>query len=355
MELFGTEDPSEAAVKIRNVSQWSKPRQKLSFTVHGQEMIPSSTKNLDSRNGPLPGPMRLRHMPEQGFVVDLSIVSHWAESTPNDQAGAILSSRWRDDVTIDRDLLSKRTRRGKVIVSSSSYYSPGGQGTTDGLRETLVTCSIDPGFVRESSHYDLAENGLELSYELVDQELFRMFPDGTTGAVGTMITGSQIMGTPGRPQIVSVTLKGPKLAASSPQQLISQATAIATLKGRLNGGFFPTKATFKENLWNPNEVTVTLEGMAKKPTGANAQVFLGIEATLNGFGQIVAGQIGATSPGAGGVTATLGTRGSANILLHAAAYQDPTLAKTLNKMTNSIVQGASRQNPLGAASKVPGG
>ena len=56
------------------------------------------------------------------------------EGRPNAQNGQVLSSRWRDEVTIDRDYLSHRTRRGKVIVASSAFITGG--AIIDQLRES---------------------------------------------------------------------------------------------------------------------------------------------------------------------------------------------------------------------------
>ena len=350
--------PAAALPTLRMVGEWAKPRGTLSFKENGVEMIPSPpTGKPDDRNGPLPGPMRITRLTEKTFRCSLSIVSHWAENTANNITGNPLSSRWRDSVTIDQDQLSTRTRQGKVIVSSAAFITGG--SILDDLRDTLICTSIMPGFIREKSEYEQSLNGLELSYSFVDREWFRMVPTGTTYAEGSMTVSTQRMGSPGRQQVVRVTLRGPKKKESAPEILGSLAAAICFRKGRLNGGFFPTKMDCTEAMWK-NEVSVTMQGMARPPRrvkgekrdrkGAKAsfQKFLSLEASLKGFGKTVTDQVGPRSPDPG-------TRGTANILLHAAAYNDPTLAKTLNRSDNSLVQGASRASPAGQSNVVPGG
>ena len=350
--------PAAALPTLRMVGNWARPRGTLSFKENGVEMIPTPpTGKADAKNGPLPGPMRITRLTEKTFRCSLSIVSHWAESAANSEGGLVLSSRWRDSVAIDQDQLSRRTRTGKVIVSSSSYITGG--SIIDDLRDTLICTSILPGFIREASNYTLSESGLELSYDFVDQEQFRMCPTLSTFAEGSMLVSTQRMGSPGRMQTVNVTLRGPKKQESNPTELASIAMGICFRKGQLNGGFFPTKADLRESLWK-NEVSVTLQGMARPPRKVKAkyrnkrsakdffQKFLSLEASLKGFGKTVAGQVGTKSPDPG-------TRGTGNILLHAAAYNDPTLAKTLSKLDNSLQQGQSRANPNGKTMQVPGG
>jgi hypothetical protein len=109
--------------------------------------------------------------------------------------------------------------------------------------------------------------------------------------------------------------------------MIKTATVIAYQKCKLNGGFFPNKADFKENLWN-NEVMVSLSGMCK-PANAKDKKWLTLEESMKGFGQTVKFQVGNKSPDPG-------TRGTADVLLHAAAYHDPRLKQILERKTNSL-------------------
>ena len=349
---FGS--PAGALPTLRMVGQWANPRGLLSFTENDVEMMPTPpTNHPDAKNGPLPGPMRIQRLTEKTFRCSLSIVSHWAEKTANIEGGGILSIRWRDSISIDQDQLSTRKRNGRVIVSSSAYITSGAR--IDDLRETLVCTSIMPGFIRTASDYEISESGLEMSFSFVDVEQFRMCPLLTTFAEGSMLVSTQRMGTPGRHITVSVNLRGPKKQESNPTILGSLASGIAVRKARLNGGFFANKMDFRDNLWR-NEVGVTLQGMIRPPKKVKAkyrnkrigkgdfQKFLSFEASLKGFGKTVLGQVGTHSPDPG-------TRGTADAFLHAAAYNDPTLARTLNRLDNSLAGGSNKH----MSNKVPGG
>jgi len=217
-------------------------------------------------------------------------------------------------------------------VASSAFNSGG--SFIDSLRETLITTSIDKGCIRESSSYVVSESGLEMSYVCgPDVEQFRMVPDGTTFADGECNITSQRMGTPGRFQTCWCLLQGPKRTESEPAKLVRTALAISYSKLRLNGGFFPTKADFKEKLWR-NEVMVALTGFCRPPKQKDARQILSLQEAMRGFGQVVPLQVGTKSPDPG-------TRGTANFLLHAAAFHDPRLAQTLNRLTNTVKDGGT--------------
>lgn len=338
--------PALAMVNARTLkSRFMQRRKSLSFKVNGQELIPSGSpgagSTIDARNGPIPEYFNVIGMWAGGLLCQLKIVSHWAEASANSEGGQILSHRWRESVRIDENLYTTKTRSGKLVVSSSSFNSSKGGQMIDGqLRDTLITASIEPGFLRTSAVYTLAENGLEMRYDLTDVEQFRMPPNPATTADGNFSATTQRMGTPGRRCQAHFTLRGPKKQEAAPDSLCSQALNIAFNKCRANGGFFPTMAVFHENCYK-NEVSVTLSGMnvpagKKIGDGLNAaDNFLKLMTSRKGIGIAPVG----SEPGA--PVASRESRGTCpNLILHAAAYHDPTLSQTLNKQTNQIANTA---------------
>lgn len=339
--------PASAAATIRNLGYFMQPRQTLRFTVNGVNMLPQ-TSRADANNGPKPLRCNFKQINESSFLVDLAIEAWFCETKPNQAGGKILSHRWTETASYDRHFYTSKTRRGKLIISSETDPSQLAIGGIDGLRESLITTSIDASFIREGgSEYTLGPTGLELDYRCgPDVEQFRMCPDGTTQSDGKMNVKSQRMGSPGRLQNCWVRLRGPKTAASAPRNLIQTATKICYQKLRLNGGFFPTEATFEEDLWH-NEVMVSMAGWCK-PKNVQDQKWLTLEQSMQGFGQTVTGQVGLRPPDPG-------TRGTANVLLHAAAYHDPRLAQTLNRKDNSVSEDGAPPFGSGFTITIPGG
>jgi len=333
--------PATTLTKIRTVKDFMQPRKTLSFKLGTTEVIPT-TSTVDAKNGPLPQYINVIEVTDAALMCNFRIIAHFAENSPNSEAGVIVSHRWTDRVEIDKSFYSRRTRQGKVVVSLSAFNSS--KARIEDLRESLITTSIQKGFTRERSMYVRSENGLEMSYEIVDLEQFRLPPAPASDADGYFAATTQRMGSPGRQAMCSVTLRGPKKQEANPLVLMKLAIAIAYQKLRANGGFFPNKADFKEALYR-NEVSTTLSGFIK-PEG-NLEKFMSLAASCKGIGIDPVGSDGGIQT----ASPDPGTRGTAGILLQAAAFHDPTLAQTLNKATNTVV-------PAGGASPVgmtPGG
>ena len=302
-------------------------RKRLSFKVNGREMIPSAS--IDCKNGPIPNYFNVIQLNAGAALCQLKITSHWAEATGNNEAGKILSHRWKESASIDVNLLTAKTRIGKLVVSSSEYNGDGtGQLDAD-LRHTLVTTSVPKGFLRTSAEYTIHENGLEMTYTIKDVEQFRMPPNPATTAEGGFTAMAQKLGKPGRRCEARYTLRGPKDAKADPADMCRQALGICFSKCRANGGFFPEKAVFAENSYR-NEVTVTLTGHNKPILVKDAAKFFSLLMARRSVGLPPKG----SEPGA--AVAARPVYGTANVLLHAAAYHDPTLAQTLNKQNNQV-------------------
>ena len=322
-----TDGPAAKMPGIRAVKAGFMQRRKgLSFKCNGVEMIPSMPSNytVDCRSGPVPLYFNATMITEGSFVCQLAIESYWAEASPLAESGKILSHRWRETVEIDENLYSHKTRSGKVVISAN--YSRG--KFLDGLRDSLITTSIDPGFLRTSAEYTISESGLHLDYTIKDSEQYRMPPFPAATAQGNFQSTTQRTGSPGRRCEAAFTLTGSKKPEAAPSVLVDTALLIAGEKCKDNGGFFPFSASFHEDSYR-NQVTVKLGGMTA-PVGGKAG--------KGGILLMATDAIGTTPRGSNQRDPVIAreVRGTANLLLHAAAYHDPTLAQTLNREDNQV-------------------
>lgn len=336
-------DPAATALaKTRLTSAFMKPQQSISFTVNGTEMMPSSS-TIDARNGPRPLRCNVISITEGAFLCDVAIESHWVETSPagsdgdgnqlKNEVGQILSHRWSETAKIDLNFYTTKTRTGKIVVSSAAYNSKKGI-FLDKLRETLITTSIEPGFVRLDSQYTVHPNGLEMRYSIVDQERFRLPPAPASDAEGDYTITTQMTNGPGRFVTCRIKLTGPKKVQSNPGILMKAALGIALNQCRKAGGFFPTKVDFHEQLYR-NEVEVMVAGrLNQQKRNRSEKKTLNLEAGLKNIGMAPLGSERglARSPDPG-------TRGTANLLLRAAAFHDPSLGQTLDRTDNSVSGG----------------
>lgn len=336
------DDGAKTTAKMRIIRQFMRPRQALSFTVNGVEMIPQlQTSKIDCRNGPLPQWINVIQVTEKTFICNLRIISHWAEDSYLNEAGKILSHRWTETNEIDLNHYTRKTRSGKIVVSSSTYVTTAFDAT---LRDSLITTSIDKGFVRESSRYMMDPNGLSMRYDFIDQERFRLPPAPASDSDGEYISSTQWQGGPGRFATCKVRLTGPKNDQAAPGKLVRLATQICFGKLRANGGFFPIRADFREKLYR-NEVEVSLTGRLNPGQGQNEKQFMSLAASVKGIGLHPIGS------GVNDLRIVPTSRGTAGMVLQAAAYNDPTLTQTLNKANNALsIEGGTA--PVG---QIPGG
>jgi hypothetical protein len=340
-------------------------RMKLSFTVGGQQLIPQSTFNaidainqddevavarlanrpkqqylIDARGGPKPRYCKIVDVSGSTFLIDYCIDSWWCEDPALTESGDVLSHRWRESVDIDVDFFTTKTRVGKLVVSPHIYTKPIGP-SLDGLREDLVACAITPGFARTKSHYDIDETGTVLRYSFEEVEQYRMPPVPATRAEGFYDITTQKLNGPGRFVTCSVKLYGPKKKEATQNKLVAVAMGIISKKSKQAGAFFPIKCQVRENLYQ-NNVEVVMYGRLNPPQ--NAPNVLDLETSLVGIGVPPLGSEFGTPP------PDPGSRGTANLLLHAAAWHDNTLFQKLNN--DNALQIPGGLPPVGF---VPGG
>lgn len=106
------------------------------------------------------------------------------------------SNRWTESVDLSGDdFRTTKTRSGKIVINA-------GANVIDAFRGT-VTPTLPPGFLRTKANYQIATDGLSMSYTFVDEEQWAMPPPGAVKATGT----SRISADRGIWKFVEVTLR----------------------------------------------------------------------------------------------------------------------------------------------------
>ncbi len=324
--------------------QFMQPRQKLSFTVKGEELIPDALRLtgsavVDDRNGPKPRAFSIiGSLPQGSFVVYIEIETCFAETEALKDRSQIISHRWTEDVTIDENFYSTLTRNGRLRVSSASGLR------TEQQRESCIVYGIPKGFIRKSMRYQRSEDGLELSYSIVDQEKYRMPPPPATWADGTYAETCENGAI--RFALMTISLKGPKKDTCDQGTLMKIALEIILQRARTTGLVEAGKqlpfirfSSFSEKLYD-NEVTATARWICKPRKG----LVKGNMAPISVFGKAP------TYSAAGTASPDPGSRGTAGLYLQGAPYQSPTGDQSIDVATGNLT--AKGTDPAG---KIPGG
>lgn len=319
-----------------------------------------------------------------------------ADGTPsillrnNLSSNSVLSNRWTETVDIDRHCYTRRTREGKYVIRSDNELGR----VADYFRFSMAQLGIPQGFVRESSRYTVDPSGLAIRYQMVDAEQFKMPPVPAMEADGTYLESTTNNGAV-RWGEVEVTLKGAK--GTSQPLLIDRAVSIAASKLIINGavlvgnnqagnqgGSFAKleRSAIKVDMYN-NVVQVAMRSMMQPRSRARFNGVAGyagfIEALpIEGVGFNPEGivqvpgqaQIQAFAQQAfGAMTHTpfsgpgdqnppnYPLRGSAGLLLLAAAYWDPSIPNLqVNPQTGSVAAGNNfNRTDVGTGRFLPGG
>lgn len=326
-----------------------QPRRQLQVRFNEVDLIPANTAGngtVDVRNGPQPQHCTITQLTNVTFLVTYRIIAHYWENNSVDPAAAlpenivtnatgnnVLFNRWTDSVELDDLGFSKRIREGKFVIRSDNRQAL----IADEVRSQMAVVGVPAGFVRESATYTVSPDGLAIMYRLVDKEVFKNPPFPAFKATGTY-SESSAMGGPLRYLEVNLKLEGPKNV--SQDRLISLATAIAMSK--------VGKQIKILNPRNPRDVIPLHQGirvgmyenwvelLLRVQTPVTQERTVGIAANLNrmtytpGSDAVVAN--GPTAP-----TPAYTDRGTASLLLQAAAYYDPSiLATQINKATGQF-------------------
>ncbi len=345
-----TDDPAFIVALVQEALL--KPRQKLSFRFNDYEFIPQPAGvrgYVDAKNGPQPQSFTPVRMDEVSWWCTYHITAHYVVSysvgvsadakssrffMSNLPGNVVLYNRWSESVSIDKRQYSTKTRRGKFMIRSDNDAA----SIADELRTQMAVLGVPRGFVRDSSNYTVDPSGLGLVYNVVDREVYQMPPDGTYDAEGTY-TEQASKGDGKRTASCSITLKGSKLTKRSDLMRRAANLCASALNARA-GEFIPKGG---KPLFNAESVVIVNQKTRK------AGVLVGASARFDLFDNVCTVSMATILPAsrtwygskdlipfvdapATGKPELPGfpqpkyfDRGSAGLLLTAAAYFDPAI------------------------------
>lgn len=354
--VVATENPADVMKVIR--SRLLTPRKEMSYTFNGVNLLPDRAGVVgwvDVRNGPQPIACQVFDLTNNNYLINYHVVAHYFEANlvdPNDDQIAInqpgnnvLYSRWSETVEIDEVFMSKRTRNGKVIIRSDNQAGL----TADQLRPQFATVGVPPRFLRESSRYTVRPDGLALEYTVVDQQVFKLPPRGASRASGKYreVTGK---GDGKRHGEIRVMLRG---STEQPQSvLVTTAMAICNSKMFARGA--DPQAAKQEERGTILGATCEVDLYQNEVAAAMVVLFPEKPKILKGLGSVEKSMC--FTPYSDGVAPAVNTppapgRGTAGILLQAAAYYDPALRNTTLDPNTGQFTGNGRE--VGQAGKNP--
>jgi hypothetical protein len=353
-----TLNPAMIMAVVRN--NLRQPRKTLSVICNGEELIPQrqrgdETTTVDARNGPLPQTVDIQQLTNESFLVTFHVIAHYYERIDvnpevvedgdgnpiphvlNLPGNTVIYNRWTESVDLDRCMFSTRTREGTFAIRSDNFEGL----TADLLRPRMGVLGVPPGFRRDSAHYTARPDGLAIGYRIVDKELFKMPPSPAYEADGdysmsTTNHGAQCWGD------AWCRLKGAK---TTPQHLlIIVAVAVVATKLRVGSGILfagqVAVPTFLEQFSvqvGLYENWVMVRGRARYGARKKGRVngIFGMDWNAMAISPFTTGSI----PAQGAPTEWL-HRGTAGILLQAAAYYDPSLIGTqITQATGNLSAG----------------
>ncbi len=346
-----TSNPVDIMKVIR--SRLLAQRKVLSFTMNGRELIPAilpgNKGGVDVRNGPQPQSCTIMELTNTSFLMTYRIVAHYWENnkvtTTNDvltvtnrTTSPILFNRWTETVDMDSCQMSTRTREGKFMIRSDNS-----QGRiADEMRNQMAVVSLPEGFLRASSRYTVSTDGLAIAYTVVDKEVFKMPPQPAFEAEGEYTESCNKAGAI-RYADVRVKLKGDnsnKATRGRQDELVVAVFSIVTIKLRSRGAGILLEKNQKE----PNGLIESFSirtWMYENIVECSARVMFKFNGVLLFNAPGVRSNVTFTplsdfvdySP-------LYQARGTANLLLQAAAYYDPNLqTSSLRPAATTLVDG----------------
>lgn len=337
-------------------------RKAFSFTMNGKELIPQQQQGVaansvvDAQNGPVPISCSIIDLTNNTFVIEYHITASYWENTlvsagaenqvTNQRGNTVLYNRWSESVSMDDCQFSTRTREGKFAIRSDNVEGK----IADEVRSQFAVLSCPQGFLRQSADYTISPDGLAIQYRIVDKEQFKMPPVGAFTAEG-QYTETGTNGGALRIGMAWVRLKGNNDIFRQ-AFLMQQAVAIAASKVLLAGGALnkPTKGV---NLAGVPNVGVggfaQLRSVVCTVNMYQNEVECRIEVLLRANQQRISGAV-VINPNMCYTPFSdnrpdrnpppYKDRGTANLLLRAAAYYDPSITQNqLNRVTGQMTNG----------------
>ncbi len=317
-------------------------RKPFTFSFNGKTYTPSAQVgnqgHCDAKNGPEPKSCRYFEVTTQTFIMEYAIVAHYWEnpsavsvdgagdpSTTNRQGSNVISNKWTETVEMDELQMTRRIRQGKYFIRSDNVDAV----TADELRSRMSVVSVPKKFLRESSNYTVSPDGLSIAYTVVDKEQFKMPPPPAYRAEGYYFERTVTMGAR-RIGEVRVLLEGGK--NSDQTEMIRSAIQMANAYlNRRSSTLPPPDLKFTTTPgWN----VLDDAGLKIDFWRNRVEFYMRVWAAVDIFtvGAIDAFyQVSTVVPSVDDVpnyTPAYMDRGSARLLLRAAAYYDPSFRNT---------------------------
>lgn len=370
-----TRNPADVIVYMRR--HLMTPRNRLSFTFNGVELIPQAQAyndlavplpgTVDAMNGPRPQRFNYSLLTNTTFMIDYSIVAHyWENAQPvggsttqplpqfNKTGSAVLYNRWSENVEIDNCLRTTRTREGKFVIRSDNADG----FVADFYRNQFAIVGVPRKFLRKSSSYTISPDGLGITYRITDEEQFKMPPNPAYVAEGDFTESAPEGWGPVRYGDLRLLLKGANTTdqatlINTALSLAEQKYAKIATKALPNFGAVPTFSGFA-TMFSTAVTSIPISATIRVDSYNNAvelrvrrQYWADQFLSPGGFAAF-AGQALSYTPGSepdpatysGQTTAQINaaidlyvsglvknypTGGTANRMLQAAAYFDPSL------------------------------
>lgn len=316
-------------------SKLLKPRKTLSVKFNGVDLIPQRpagiTGTVDDKNGPQPQRCTITQLTDTTFIITFHIIAHYWENNKtnstspaatNRVANPIVYNRWTETAEIDQSQYTRRIRDGRFAIRSNNK-----DGLTADFYRHFAVVGVPEGFIRENSQYVISPDGLSVQYRVVDKEVFIKPPSPAYEATG-YYTETAVKLALWRRGEVQIRLRGKK---DTPQQSLIQAAigiVVQKLSSNITGAtdkfYFLTwleEAVMRINLFD-NEVTFSAR-IILPPSKESDQITNYIQGIWGFDAARLAIQPIPLTPTA--TRAKPFTRGTAKLLLQAAAYYDPNL------------------------------
>ncbi len=232
---------NSAAIMLAVRNKLMQRRRSLSFKFNGFELIPReqtglpATAFVDADNGPIPQSCQIFQLTDVTFFIAYTIhASYWENNNvvavagglptvSNDRGNNVLYNRWTETADINNLQYTTRIREGKYKIRSDNFEGK----VPDEIRNDFANVSIPSGFLRESSSYTITADGLAIQYRVVDKEQFKLPPEPAFKADGEYIeTGTNQAAT--RVGRCRVRLEGSKIVPQA--KLVQKAVSLAASK-----------------------------------------------------------------------------------------------------------------------------
>lgn len=369
-----TTNPARLMVLLRKYLL--QPRQRLSMTFNGIELIPQIQQGnrgpVDAKNGPQPQSCKILQLNNNTFLLSYRIVAHYWENLDIDRPELdtnfvgcnVIYNRWTETMEIDARNFSRRTREGKYAIRSDNADG----FIVDRYRADMAQLAVPEGWLRERSSYIVSKDGLSMSYTVVDVEKFKMPPFPAYQAEGTYTESTTSLGHL-RHGKVRIKLRGTNNLLDQ-RELINLAVSIAANKLIINGA----QVTGGQFIWDKKEFSVLEQAYVEVDMYENiVECVMGCwmqaQTTPNGKGRVqgVAGlRFGPMmnwTPLSDGIKPsvnapdypTYGNLGPNMGLIFAAAYFDPSLGGGNNDVDERTRQmNLANHREVGTAGRLGG-